>query len=477
MKAGDHTTEDDAFESAGPEQAIETHPALVIAWSNAEPRRIGETAVFPSGTARILGRGDSGVEGSERVRFFRQRPQSWQAMPPLAGHAISRRQLSIRSEGGRLHMESVGRAPLRVDGRITEQASVEPGQTLQLGSQLLLLCVERPSRMRGLRAFPESSAGQFGEPDAFGMVGESVAAWELRERTAVLAAAPGHVLVTGESGTGKEHVARMLHALSPRHARAMVSRSAATLPSSLIDAELFGNIRNYPNPSTPERPGLIGEAHRSTLFLDEIGELSAELQSHLLRVLDAGEYQRLGSATAQHSDLRLVCATNRPRDSLKHDLLARLTLRLALLGLDERREDIPLVMRALLIRAARDAPDIAGRFFADWDGTRGEPNVDIALVERLVSHAYTHHVRELEGLLWQSLAESRKNVLELTPELEGRLLRPEHRPLDVAEADVRRALERHSGNQSRAYRDLGLKNRYALIRLMKRHGIGGSGDD
>src|SRR6185369_7117992 len=120
-----------------------------------------------------------------------------------------------------------------------------------------------------------------------------------------------------------------------------------------VDAELFGNVKNYPNPGTPEREGLIGEADGSTLFLDEIGELPVHMQAHLLRVLDrGGEYQRLGDSRAQRADLRVVAATNRPLDALKHDFLARLTLRLEIPSLDERRDDIPLLARHLLRRAA-----------------------------------------------------------------------------------------------------------------------------
>src|SRR5262249_49824490 len=156
------------------------------------------------------------------------------------------------------------------------------------------------------------------------------------------AARAGHVLLVGPSGCGKELAAQAIHARSTRASRKLVSRNAATLPPGLIDAELFGNVANYPNAGMAERPGLIGEADGSTLFLDEIGELPETLQAHLLRVLDeGGEYQRLGDARRRKSDLRLVAATNRSIDELKPDLAARLPLRVALHGLDERPEDIP----------------------------------------------------------------------------------------------------------------------------------------
>ena len=138
-------------------------------------------------------------------------------------------------------------------------------------------------------------------------------------------------LLLGESGTGKELAARAVHQLSQRGRQQFVARNAATLPAGLIDAELFGNAKNYPNPGMPERRGLIGEADGGSLFLDEIGELPVELQAHLLRVLDGdGEYQRLGEGVARRSNFRLIAATNRDPSTLKHDLAARFTARIEL---------------------------------------------------------------------------------------------------------------------------------------------------
>src|SRR6185295_7811651 len=124
-----------------------------------------------------------------------------------------------------------------------------------------------------------------------------------------------------------------------------------------------GNVKNYPNPGMQERPGLIGQAHGGTLFLDEVGELLPELSAHLLRVLDeGGEYQRLGEATPRRADVRLVGATNRETALLKHDFLARLAVRIDLPPFEARREDIPLLARHLLERAADKSPEIAARF-------------------------------------------------------------------------------------------------------------------
>ncbi len=131
------------------------------------------------------------------------------------------------------------------------------------------------------------------------------------------------MLLLGESGAGKELAARALHVLS-RRPGVMTSRNAATLPDSRGGRQLFGTPRTEPG-GMPERRGLIGEANGSTLFLDEIGELSQTMQAHLLRVLDhGGEYQRLGDSSRLFSDFRLIAATNRDPSTLKHDFLARL---------------------------------------------------------------------------------------------------------------------------------------------------------
>jgi len=261
----------------------------------------------------------------------------------------------------------------------------------------------------------------------------------------------------------------------------MIARNAATMPESLIDAELFGNANNYPNPGMAERPGLIGEADGSTLFLDEIGDLPERCQVHLLRVLDAGgEYQRLGTAQARHSAFRLVAATNRTPETLKPDFLARFTHRIEIPGLDERREDVPLMLAEILRRMARDNPPIAERFFERRDDQIAEPRLAPDLVVRLLQHSFTHHVRELERLVWLSIGTAEADYIGLTPEVEDELVasRTSAREAETvatsAELDrdtIARALEDCGRSPTRAAKALGLKNRYVLLRLLKKHGL------
>jgi hypothetical protein len=339
-------------------------------------------ALFPEdGPPLVLGRDDEA--SADRVRFFRQRPATLVPCLPLTAPGLSRRQLAIRPrKGGGLAVENVGKCQLFVNGERTDNASVGHGDVVYLKPQLLLLCVERPALIPAVRRFPLTAYRGFGDSDALGIVGESPGAWSMRETLAFTAQGDVHSLIVGASGTGKELAARAVHTLSERGKQPFVARNAATLPSGIIDAELFGNMRNYPNPGMPERAGLIAEADGGTLFLDEIGELPSELQAHLLRVLDAGgEYQRLGEPRSRRSNFRLLGATNRDPASLKHDLLARLTGRLTLPSLSERLEDIPLLLRHVILVTAERNPRVAGRFVTRDSEGRPGARIEPALVE------------------------------------------------------------------------------------------------
>ena len=230
----------------------------------------------------------------------------------------------------------------------------------------------------------------------------------------------------------------------------------------------------------PERNGLIGAADGGTLFLDEIGELPGELQAHLLRVLDArGEYHRLGEATPRRSDFRLVAATNRERSSLKHDLASRLAVDVHAPSLAERREDIPLLARHLVLRLAERSPAAAGRFVA---ATAEGPTVKLsaALVEHLLRRSYPGNVRELEAFLLRAMSESPGDELEAPPDESPALGSHEPAPQtspprarEPSRGAVRAALKAAGGGVcTEAARALGL-SRYALYRLLRKQGMAG----
>ena len=453
-------------------------PLLTIAWSWDEPHRVGDVARLPTHGVALLGRGREARSGEEQLRFVRRRPGGTHRPGPLEAANLSRRQLLLLPRrGGRFEARNVGKAPMHFRGSPTDSALLRPGDSLRIGRGLVLHLDEGPEGLPAHRCWDPELQFPFGEADPFGMVGESWRFWEMREQLAFCARRPVHVLITGESGTGKELAARSLHGMSARAAGPLVARNAATIPGSLIDAELFGNAKNYPNPGMKERSGLVGEADGGTLFLDEIGELPQEHQAHLLRVLDSGgEYQRLGETQTRRSRFRLVAATNRDPEAIKHDLRARMVLRVDLQPLQTRPSDIPLLARHLLRRIAADNPDIRAGFFDHDERGALQPRLDGELVEALLAHSWTTHARELERLLWTSLSSSRGEALRLTDPVRELLdLRPEPAPEQddeaVTAAMIRDSLARNGGVQSRVWKELGLKNRFQLRRLIQRYGI------
>lgn len=451
---------------------------LALAWSLDEPERVGE--VIPIEGPTSIGRGGALADDpAPRANLLRLRPAQTVVRPPLANARISRLHLVVEPvEGDALRIRAVGRAAVRVNGVPIDDVVVQIGDVLEIHNAAVFLVVARlrkmpPSPTPFPREFP------FSGPDPFGFVGESEAAWRIREALTFAASTDRHVLILGQSGVGKELAARSIHGLSSRSERSFVSRNAATMPETLLDAELFGNAKNYPNPGMPERLGLIGEADGSTLFLDEIGELPESHQVHLLRVLDGGgEYQRLGDPQIRRSSFRLIAATNRSVDDLKHDFLARFVHRIEAPGLEERREDIPLLIDAILRRSAETNPAVADRFFERRNGRLAEPCLAPDFVVRALRHPFTHHMRELERLLWLAMGTAEADFIGLTPAVAEELRDPApvREAGEVDRAALVEALANTGGSPTKAARALGLKNRYVLLRLMKKHGIAAGAD-
>lgn len=333
---------------------------LVVIWWRAEPGRVGEV-LLPSSEPAWFGRGGA-EEREPSLGLVRQRPGRNASAAPVKDVFLSRRQLRIwRASGPRaLIVESSGKRPLLAGGEVREHLELRAGEVIEVRGVCAFLCAELPAVLP-----PGSSSGHaFGAADVDGIVGESPAAWQLRQRLEFVASRSAHVLITGPSGAGKELLARGIHRRSARGRRTLIARNAATIPPNLADAELFGNAAHYPNAGMSERPGLIGQADGSTLFLDELGELPLEVQTHLLRVLDAGEYQRLGDARVQRADVRFIAATNRAARELKADLAARFALSLPVPGLEERVRDVPLLARHLVLMIASRDPTLGERFCA-----------------------------------------------------------------------------------------------------------------
>lgn len=437
---------------------------LVLLWSLEEPHRVGEVLPLPRGRARFGRAAPDPLAPMPILGLERRRPGRVDPTGGLGSTHISRVQWELEERGdGSVVVVNRGRARLRVDGRVVGEGLARPGELVEIADLALFrLSTRAPLPNPHTPSLPHP----FGLADADGIVGESPATWEIRERVAFVAARDVHALILGPSGTGKELVARAIHRRSSRSRGPFVARNAATIPDTLIDAELFGNARNYPNAGMAERPGLIGEADGGTLFLDEVGDLPQALQTHLLRVLDAGEYTRLGEARPRRADIRLVGATNRPPDSLRHDVRARMPLVVELPALGERLDDVPLLARHVVRRIHSTDPTAVSRFC----DAEGSPRLSRGLVERLVGHAWQGNMRELDALLWDAIARSPGSVLDLADTSRpAPVAAPITRAPTLDPAEVQAALDRHHGNQEETWRELGLPSRHVLGRFVRKH--------
>ncbi len=425
--------------------------ALVVVWSKHEPQRIGENCLITR--SAIFGRGESATPGDPpKLELFRQRPGHNDPCGYLEAPTLSRRQWLLEPAEEELSVKDVGKSRLLHNGVLVGSCTAKEGDTLAVDGVLVVLVTRRP------RVFPgkASTSFAFGAADSVGIVGESPEIWNTRRQLEMLARRHAHILILGESGTGKELCARAIHQGSVRSQRSLVSRNAATIPEALVEAELFGNARNYPQGNMPARNGLVGQAHGGTLFLDEVGELPEHQQANLLRVLDSGEYQRLGEDQMRTSDLRVIAATNRAPDALKSDFAARFPEQLLLTGLNQRRSDIVLLARALLARLSQEAND--GRTMT----------LSQRLADALCRHQYRLHHRELERILRLAWRDASSDELTVSPAVADELDIP---ATDGFSPEAIRAALAESKNAQEAARKLGLSSRFALYRVMKRAGI------
>src|SRR6266545_2672832 len=217
----DCTTLDPSLPSSGG-RAPDRILALAVCWS-ASGDHWGEVLRVSASTPSsgwVFGRESSTKEEPGRLKLVRERPGSLERKP-LDSPYISRAQMLLRGERDRIEVQNIGKRRLIVDdGTSVSRAVIRPGQTLEIENQLLFVCVERTT---GDRLKLASASHAFGTADPHGIVGESPAAWQLRESMAFLAARSAHVLLLGESGTGKELAAQGIHALSDRHRRPLVA--------------------------------------------------------------------------------------------------------------------------------------------------------------------------------------------------------------------------------------------------------------
>ncbi len=323
------------------------------------------------------------------------------------------------------------------------------------------------------------------------IVGASKPMRRLLEATSRVAGRDVTVLVRGETGTGKEFVAELLHAQSARATKPLVRFNCAALPADLADAELFGHVKGAFTGATATRPGFFAQANGGTLILDEIGELPLAVQAKLLRVLQEGEIQPVGSGRIEKVNVRVVASTNRDLATeartgvFREDLYYRLAVvELVVPPLRERKDDIPAL-----------AAEFARRYGEKFG--LGVVTLEPALVDTLARTDWPGNVRQLENTIARLAALSSGGVIgvaDLEAATGGAPSPASSQELLVAEADepapdarngpslkeqveaferglVGRTLDATGGNQSEAARRLGV-SRVTLIDKMKKYGLG-----
>ena len=312
-----------------------------------------------------------------------------------------------------------------------------------------------------------------------GIVGRSRPMRELFQLLETVAATASTVLITGETGTGKELAARAIHHNSPRRANRFVALNCSAIPETLLEAELFGHVRGAFTGAVGNRQGRLEQAHKGTLFLDEVGTMSPALQAKLLRVLQEREFERVGESHTVKIDVRVIAATHSDlakmvaEGAFREDLFYRLNvIPVQLPPLRERREDIPLLVQHFIERLVAES---------------GRPAVTMSQesMRHLMAYHWPGNIRQLENAVERALAFTRDraqiDLADLPPEIQNQpaagadaqVWFPDEgidfeRYIEAVELSlIRRSLERTRGNKRQAAKLLNLK-RTTLIEKLKR---------
>jgi two-component system nitrogen regulation response regulator NtrX len=313
--------------------------------------------------------------------------------------------------------------------------------------------------------------------DEYVMVGESIAMRALRKQIAIVAPSDGRVLISGESGTGKELVARAIHAQSKRKGSPFVEINSAAIPEELVESELFGHAKGAFSGATTSKKGKFEIADGATLFLDEIGDMSARVQAKMLRVLEEQRFEPVGSNTPVKVDVRVISATNKGLEDLiengnfRHDLFYRLNvIPFQVPPLRERLEDVPLLVEHF------------NRRFSGDNGKKPKVFSEEA-IEQLQNHTWPGNVRELKNTIERVIIMTSRQKLNADdlPELgftEDKPASSFRFPSFKAATDayqrefIIHKLAEHDGNVSKAADEMGV-DRSHLYRRMRHLGIQG----
>jgi two-component system NtrC family response regulator len=339
----------------------------------------------------------------------------------------------------------------------------------------LLLLIERAAEHRTLVRENEMLRRQLHEKGITQeqIIFKSPKMAELINLAGRIAESKASVLIQGESGTGKELFARLIHTLSPRSHKPLITVNCGALPESIIESELFGHEKGAFTGAHQRRIGRFEQADGGSLFLDEIGELSLLVQVKLLRFLQEGEYQRVGGNQGLRADVRIISATNRDLDegvkkgAFREDLLFRLNvITMKIPPLRERREDIPALVDYFLRSFARE-------------NRKNIEGITREAKDLLMKYDYPGNVRELENIIERAVVISRgplistedlpfkSQQLKHTPvaDEKGRPLRKNIQTLE--RRLIEEALEAAGGNQTHAAAALGLSERMLRYKLKK----------
>jgi DNA-binding NtrC family response regulator len=302
-----------------------------------------------------------------------------------------------------------------------------------------------------------------------GLIADSAAMRPVLEMIERVGPSDANVLITGENGSGKGTVAQALHAVSGRSGRPLVTVNAGGLSEGVFESELFGHVKGAFTDAKADRVGRFELADGGTLFLDEIANVPPGLQPKLLRVVEAGEFERVGSSRTRRADVRVLSATNADlaqevaSGRFRQDLLFRLnTIEIRIPPLRERREDVPRLARHFLELHVR-------RYRRSLRG------FDAGAERALLEHRWPGNVRELDHAVERAVLMARDETvregdLGLRRQSQGA---PRLEDLSLEEVErvlIEKALARHDGNVSRAAAFLGL-SRSALYRRLQRHGL------